>query len=262
MMQQVPYGLKSREAAITDTEYTAFFAALEAGNAKIALRLPSAPDPQEALGPEREFARQARDRLSNIAFINVSPALAALRQIKTPYEQTVLTRSVEISSEAHLAGMKAARPGRFEYRGGGGDRAGIPGERGDVPGVSVDCRQRPERHHPALQRLEPAHGGGRPAAGRRGGQFPGPDGRHHADLPGEREVHRRATRNLWHRARRTGGRDRGRTRRQPHRGHREGRPGCRQAGAAEAGADHRHGGRSVPDVVHAWHLPLDRHGRA
>ena len=38
--------------------------------------------------------------------------------------------------------------------------------------------------------------------------------------------------------------------------------GCRQAGAAEAGADHRHGGRSVPDVVHARHLPLDRHGRA
>jgi Xaa-Pro aminopeptidase len=50
-----------------------------------------------------------------VAFVNVSPALAALRQIKTPYEQTVLTRSVEISSEAHLAGMKAARPGRFEY---------------------------------------------------------------------------------------------------------------------------------------------------
>ena len=115
VMQQVPYGLKSREAVLTDTEYTAFFAALEAGNAKIALRLPSAPDAQDPLGPEREFARQARDRFVNVAFINVSPALAALRQTKTPYEQTVLTRSVEISSEAHLAGMKAARPGRFEY---------------------------------------------------------------------------------------------------------------------------------------------------
>jgi Xaa-Pro aminopeptidase len=115
VMQQVPYGLKSREAAITDTEYTVFFDALGAGNAKIALRLPSAPDAQEPLGPEREFARQARDRFVNVAFVNVSPALAALRQIKTPYEQTVLTRSVEISSEAHLAGMKAARPGRFEY---------------------------------------------------------------------------------------------------------------------------------------------------
>jgi Xaa-Pro aminopeptidase len=115
VMQQVPYGLKSREAAITDTEYTAFFDALDAGNAKIALRLPAAPDPQDPLGPEREFARQARDRFVNVAFVNVSPALAALRQIKTPYEQTVLTRSVEISSEAHLAGMKIARPGRFEY---------------------------------------------------------------------------------------------------------------------------------------------------
>ena len=83
-MQQVPYGLKSREAVLTDTVYTAFFAALEAGNAKIALRLPSAPDAQDPLGPEREFARQARDRFVNVAFINVSPALAALRQTKTP----------------------------------------------------------------------------------------------------------------------------------------------------------------------------------
>jgi Xaa-Pro aminopeptidase len=115
MMEQVPHGVKSREEAITDTEYSAFFAAVGAGDAKIALRLPPAPDPQEALGPEREFARQARDRFLNVAFVDVSPALAALRQVKTPYEQTVLTRSVEISSEAHLAGMKAARPGRFEY---------------------------------------------------------------------------------------------------------------------------------------------------
>ena len=41
--------------------------------------------------------------------------VTTLRQVKTPYEQKVLTRSVEISAEAHLEGMKAARPGRWEY---------------------------------------------------------------------------------------------------------------------------------------------------
>ena len=115
IMEGAPYGLKSREAVLTDTEHTAFFAALHAGNAKVALRLPSAPAAEDALGREREFARQARDRFLNVSFVNMSPVLSALRQIKTPYEQTVLTRSLEISSDAHLAGMKAARPGRFEY---------------------------------------------------------------------------------------------------------------------------------------------------
>jgi Xaa-Pro aminopeptidase len=115
IMDGTPYGLLSREAALADTEHTAFFTALAAGTAKLALRLPSPPAAHETLGPEREFAQQARDRFLNVSFVNISPALAALRQIKTPYEQTVLTRSVEISSDAHIAGMKAARPGRFEY---------------------------------------------------------------------------------------------------------------------------------------------------
>jgi Xaa-Pro aminopeptidase len=35
--------------------------------------------------------------------------------VKTPYEQRVLRRSLEISSEAHRAGMHAAQPGVFEY---------------------------------------------------------------------------------------------------------------------------------------------------
>jgi Xaa-Pro aminopeptidase len=46
---------------------------------------------------------------------NASDILSTLRQIKTDYEQTVLRRSVEISAEAHIEGMRAARPGRWEY---------------------------------------------------------------------------------------------------------------------------------------------------
>jgi len=46
-----------------------------------------------------------------------------LRAIKTPYEQKVLTRSVEISAEAHIEGMKATRPGIWN-----GTRTGLPGQ--------------------------------------------------------------------------------------------------------------------------------------
>jgi Xaa-Pro aminopeptidase len=39
-----------------------------------------------------------------------------LRQVKTPYEQRILRRSLEISSDAHMAGMREAAPGRFEHQ--------------------------------------------------------------------------------------------------------------------------------------------------
>src|SRR6202030_2566903 len=43
------------------------------------------------------------------------PALEDLRTVKTPYERKVLVKSLEISNEAQLAGMRAARPGAYEY---------------------------------------------------------------------------------------------------------------------------------------------------
>jgi Xaa-Pro aminopeptidase len=115
MFNQQPFDVKSRAEAVTNEEYATFFAAVAAGKARIGLRLPWAPQLDEPLGSEHEFARNARDRFVDVSFVNTTPFLAALRQIKTPYEQKVLTDSVTISSDAHLAGMKAARPGRFEY---------------------------------------------------------------------------------------------------------------------------------------------------
>jgi len=46
---------------------------------------------------------------------DATPILWDLRQIKTPYEQAVMRKSVSISSEAHKAGMRQAAPGLFEY---------------------------------------------------------------------------------------------------------------------------------------------------
>src|SRR3954471_20272585 len=115
MFNQQPFDVKSRAEAVTNEEYATFFAAVTAGKPRIGLRLPSAPQLDEPLGAEHEFARNARDRFVDVSVVNTAALAAGLRELKTPYEQKVLTDSVNISSDAHLAGMKAARPGRFEY---------------------------------------------------------------------------------------------------------------------------------------------------
>ena len=38
-----------------------------------------------------------------------------LRLVKTPYERKVLVKSFDISNDAQMAGMRAARPGAYEY---------------------------------------------------------------------------------------------------------------------------------------------------
>jgi Xaa-Pro aminopeptidase len=73
------------------------------------------PPPPPAPGTPRAFAEAMRAKYPGITPTNATPVLNALRQVKTPYEQKVLRRSVEISAEAHVEGMKAARPGRWEY---------------------------------------------------------------------------------------------------------------------------------------------------
>ena len=68
----------------------------------------------EPLTEEYVFANRARERLIGVSIVNLAPAVHGLRQVKTPYEQKLLKESVDISSEAHLAGMRAARPQRYE----------------------------------------------------------------------------------------------------------------------------------------------------
>jgi Xaa-Pro aminopeptidase len=101
---------------VSADEGHAFFDALGEGHARLALLL----EPQRALsdapGPAREFAARMRDRFFGFSVKDASPVLASLRQIKTPYEQAVLRKSVAISAEAHKAGMRAAAPGKWEYQ--------------------------------------------------------------------------------------------------------------------------------------------------
>lgn len=114
ILNRFPYGVNRREA-VTNEEYSVFFQALEQGQARLALRLGPAPPLDQPLTAEYQFANRVRERFFGLAITDVSAATHALRQIKTPYEQQLLTRSVAISAEAHAAGMRAARPGRFEY---------------------------------------------------------------------------------------------------------------------------------------------------
>ena len=96
-------------------EYETFFTALGDGRARLALLL----EPQNNLstppGTARQFARDLRERFFGFTVQDVRTTLADLRQVKTPYEQAVMRKSVAISSDAHKAGMRAAAPGRYEY---------------------------------------------------------------------------------------------------------------------------------------------------
>ena len=107
--------LSRRAVGGSPTEYATFFRALGEGRARISMPLDSAPDLSTPPGPVTTFASRLRDRFFGFTIADVNPLVHELRQVKTPYEQDVLRRSVAISSEAHRAGMRAAAPGKYEY---------------------------------------------------------------------------------------------------------------------------------------------------
>lgn len=100
---------------LTADEGQAFFDALKGGRAALSLLLEPQRNLSDPPGPARQVAARMRDRFFGIEVKDATPVLGALRQIKTPYEQRVLRRSVTISSDAHKAGMRAAAPGKWEY---------------------------------------------------------------------------------------------------------------------------------------------------
>jgi Xaa-Pro aminopeptidase len=102
-------------AARDDDDHETFFRALDQGSGRLALRLEAPPGLDAPLRDEYAFASRARERFIGVSVVNLAPAVHALRQVKTPYEQRLLRQSVDISAEAHVAGMKATRPERYEY---------------------------------------------------------------------------------------------------------------------------------------------------
>jgi Xaa-Pro aminopeptidase len=96
-------------------EFATFFSAVAANRASLALPLGPPPPPSAPLTAPFEFARKARERYFNVAVTDTWSIVSNLRQVKTPYEIGVMELSANISSDAHKAGMRTARPGKFEY---------------------------------------------------------------------------------------------------------------------------------------------------
>lgn len=72
-------------------------------------------DDESAASAHGAWLRRFQQQHPEVALTGASQLLSTQRQIKTRYEQRLLRRSVEISAQAHIEGMKAARPGRWEY---------------------------------------------------------------------------------------------------------------------------------------------------
>jgi Xaa-Pro aminopeptidase len=106
---------RRRFGPIDSRDAARFFDALAGGRARVALALDGRRSLGAPLSPALEFARQIRDRFFGFQVVDATPVLVDLRMVKTPYERRLLIKSLEISSEAQMAGMRAARPGVYEY---------------------------------------------------------------------------------------------------------------------------------------------------
>jgi Xaa-Pro aminopeptidase len=102
-------------ASIDDKDAARFFDALAGGRARVHLVLDPGRGLNDPLSEPLEFARRIRDRFVGFQIADATKVLSDLRVVKTPYERSILTRSLEISSEAQMEGMRAARPGAYEY---------------------------------------------------------------------------------------------------------------------------------------------------
>lgn len=74
---------------------------------------PRAAEPESPARQQWAEALAAERPQTTVA--DARPVLTMLRRVKSPYEQDVMRRAVEIAAEAHIEGMKAARPGGWEY---------------------------------------------------------------------------------------------------------------------------------------------------
>jgi Xaa-Pro aminopeptidase len=107
--------LSGRPMGAGANEYARFFEALGADRARLALLLERQTGVSGPVGPAASFAARLRERFFGFSVKDATPVLYELRQIKTPFEQEMMRKTVAISSEAHRAGMKAAAPGKYEY---------------------------------------------------------------------------------------------------------------------------------------------------
>lgn len=102
------------------TEFGTFFRSVQSGRARLGILGRIADrDADAGLGrdqdPQVAWARDIAVRFPSVTPFSAADLLLGQRRIKTAYEQMVLRRSIQISAAAHVEGMKATRPGKWEY---------------------------------------------------------------------------------------------------------------------------------------------------
>jgi Xaa-Pro aminopeptidase len=102
-------------AGVDENEAAAFFDAIGAGRARVAL-LMEAGGLRDPLTRSQELARRLRERFVGFQVVDATPVLTDLRLVKTPYERQLLAKAARISADGQLAGMRQARPGVYEYQ--------------------------------------------------------------------------------------------------------------------------------------------------
>jgi Xaa-Pro aminopeptidase len=110
MLSRRPYG-----STVDEKEASAFFAALGEGRAKVAVAMEQAAEGAPPT-PTETFVRRLRASYVGYVAVDATPALTALRLVKTPYELQMLATASQISADAQMAGMRTAGPGVFEYQ--------------------------------------------------------------------------------------------------------------------------------------------------
>jgi Xaa-Pro aminopeptidase len=96
-------------------EYSPFLDALAAGRARVSFIVEPRSTLSDPPSATIDLANKLRARFFGFSLTDESSTLEGLRQIKTTYEQKVLEESAAISTAAHQAAMRVARPGAYEY---------------------------------------------------------------------------------------------------------------------------------------------------
>jgi Xaa-Pro aminopeptidase len=96
-------------------DFDPFLDHVRTGRARLGVVLGATPSLNAPPDPTLELANRIRDRFAGISVWDATWLVHEQRQTKSPFEIELLRRSGEISSAAHRAGMRAARPAAHEY---------------------------------------------------------------------------------------------------------------------------------------------------
>jgi Xaa-Pro aminopeptidase len=102
------------KTVLSSKDFESVVAAMTADKARFYVPFETA-GASDAPSWSQDLVRRLRDRFIGFTPGDAVPMLTKLRLVKTPYEQKVLIEATEISADAQMAGMHAARPKVFEY---------------------------------------------------------------------------------------------------------------------------------------------------